>query len=48
MAGKGSKPRNCFSKDFRNNYDDIKWEAKKPKNIVVKELTIKNTEIQTK
>lgn len=25
--GKGSKPRNCFSKEFRDNYDDIKWNA---------------------
>lgn len=23
--GKGDKPRNCFSKDFRDNYDDINW-----------------------
>lgn len=32
MAGKGSKPRNCFSKDFRNNYESINWGAKKIKN----------------
>jgi hypothetical protein len=24
-AGKGDSPRNCFSKDFRSNYDQIKW-----------------------
>lgn len=24
-AGKGSKPRNCFSKEFKNNYDSIDW-----------------------
>jgi hypothetical protein len=23
-AGKGSKPRNCFSKEFRSNFDLIK------------------------
>lgn len=23
MAGKGSKPRNCFSKQYRDNYDSI-------------------------
>ena len=23
--GKGDKPRNCFSKDFRDNYDGINW-----------------------
>jgi hypothetical protein len=30
-AGKGDKPRNCFSKDFKNNYDLIVW--RKPKKI---------------
>jgi hypothetical protein len=24
-AGKGDKPRNCFSKDFKDNYDCIDW-----------------------
>ena len=23
--GKGDKPRNCFSKSYRDNYDDIDW-----------------------
>jgi hypothetical protein len=23
--GKGSRPRNCFSNDFKNNYDKINW-----------------------
>jgi hypothetical protein len=23
MAGKGSKPRSCFSADYKNNYDEI-------------------------
>ena len=23
--GKGDKPRNCFSEDFRDNYDNIDW-----------------------
>jgi len=23
MNGKGSKPRSCFSKEFKDNYDDI-------------------------
>jgi len=23
--GKGSKPRNCFSKNFKDNYDTINW-----------------------
>lgn len=24
-AGKGDSPRNCFSKQFKNNYEEIKW-----------------------
>lgn len=24
-AGKGDKPRNCFSDIFKNNYDEIDW-----------------------
>lgn len=31
MNGKGSKPRNCFSKNFKNNYDLIQWSKEKSK-----------------
>lgn len=24
-AGKGDKPRNCFSKQYKDNYDKINW-----------------------
>jgi hypothetical protein len=24
-AGKGDKARNCFSKEFKDNYDSINW-----------------------
>ena len=24
-AGKGDKPRNCFSKKYKDNYDKINW-----------------------
>jgi hypothetical protein len=24
-AGKGDKPRSCFSQKYRNNYDAINW-----------------------
>lgn len=27
MNGKGDKPRNCFSKQYKNNYDDINWNS---------------------
>jgi hypothetical protein len=27
-AGKGDKPRNCFSDDFKDNYDKINWGEK--------------------
>jgi len=26
--GKGSRPRNCFSDDFRTNYSEINWKSK--------------------
>lgn len=31
-AGKGDKPRNCFSKEFKDNYDLIDWSKKNKKN----------------
>lgn len=27
MNGKGDKPRNCFSKAFKSNYEDINWNS---------------------
>lgn len=27
-AGKGDRPRNCFSKQYWDNYDLIKWPSK--------------------
>jgi hypothetical protein len=32
QAGKGDKPRSCFSQKYRNNYDKIKWSKKNEKN----------------
>lgn len=32
MNGKGDKPRNCFSEEFKNNYDLINWNSTKRKN----------------
>ncbi len=26
--GKGDSPKSCFSKDFKNNYDEIDWGKK--------------------
>jgi hypothetical protein len=36
-AGKGDKPRNCFSKKFKENYDLIIWKntKKEKKDIVI-------------
>lgn len=31
-AGKGDKPRNCFSQNYRDNYDAINWNKKNEKN----------------
>jgi|TARA_R110000744_G_C19143855_1_gene538612 hypothetical protein len=33
MAGKGDKPRNCYSKKFKNNYKEINWKKKHDKSI---------------
>jgi hypothetical protein len=32
-AGKGDKPRNCFSKQYKHRYDSINWGRKKQKKI---------------
>lgn len=32
-AGKGDAPKNCFSPQFRSNYDSIDWSVK-PKKVV--------------
>jgi hypothetical protein len=31
MNGKGDSPRNCFSKEYKKNYDAIDWKNKKNK-----------------
>ena len=41
-AGKGSKPRNCFSDSFKNNYDSINWKIEKDKVLIKKELKNKD------
>lgn len=28
MSGKGDRPRNCFTKEFRDNHDHIDWSKK--------------------
>ena len=28
-AGKGDKPRNCFSKKYKSNFEEINWGQKK-------------------
>lgn len=33
MSGKGDKPRNCFSNNFKDNYDNINWGKKKPNTL---------------
>ena len=41
-AGKGDKPRNCFSNSFKNNYDNINWTEEKEKSLIKKELKKQN------
>lgn len=33
MAGKGSRPRNCFSKKFKDNFEQIRWATTEGKEI---------------
>jgi hypothetical protein len=37
-AGKGDKPRNCFSNKFKENFDSINWLDEKNKLLIKKEL----------
>lgn len=41
-AGKGDKPRNCFSHSFKENYESIKWSEEKDKSLIKKELKKQN------
>ena len=41
-AGKGDKPRNCFSDRFKKNYDSINWSEEKDKSLIKKELKNKD------
>ena len=41
-AGKGDKPRNCFSDRFKQNYDSINWSDEKDKLLIKKELKNKH------
>ena len=43
-AGKGDKPRNCFSQKYRDNYDVIIWNKKEKEN----EKIINNTLVTDK
>jgi len=36
MNGKGDKPRNCFSKQFKSNFDEINWGPKWSRIVVGK------------
>jgi hypothetical protein len=35
--GKGSKPRNCFSRQFQDNFDDIDWSKKSPEREMIED-----------
>jgi hypothetical protein len=41
-AGKGDKPRNCFSDRFKQNYDSINWSEQKDKSLIKKQLKNKD------
>ena len=37
-AGKGDKPRNCFSNRFKQNFNSINWSDERDKSLIKKEL----------
>ena len=41
-AGKGDKPRNCFSHSFKENFDSINWSEEKDKSLIKKQLKKQN------
>jgi len=46
MSGKGDKPRNCHSQQFRDNHDSIDWSkgrpAPKPKKLTFNDLVFRD------
>jgi len=42
QAGKGDKPRNCFSQRFKENYNTINWKIENQKSLIKKELKKQN------
>jgi len=42
-AGKGDKPRNCFSRQFKDNYDLIVWRKPQPAKEKLKSNVKKNS-----
>ncbi len=46
MAGKGDKPRNCFSRKFKDNFDSINWSKNKTKKSLDKK-SLKTLKRQT-
>lgn len=47
MAGKGDKPRNCFSRSFKDNYDLIVWTKKKEDKKSTSKKVLKTLKRQT-
>jgi len=41
-AGKGDKPRNCFSDRFKENFDSINWSGEKDNSLIKKKLKKQN------
>jgi len=39
-AGKGDKDRSTYKKDFKNNFDAIKWEKSEKSSIIKKNKKI--------
>lgn len=39
-SGKGSKPRNCFSSEFRANYEEINWQPEQRVEVIITDLCV--------
>jgi len=45
--GKGDKPRNCFSKRFKDNYEQIKWKTNEDKTRLQSDIQTRGDGFET-
>ena len=47
MNGKGDSPRNCFSDQFRNNFETINWSKRERKRKKLTTITSSRRDVTT-